>query len=95
MLHITNSAGGNCNFFEIGDDDIQDVFGRIAVELTQRTAVVVAETEDHIAAVAIQQREVNVKLNFFAVYLDLDISRSMQGQRWRSVVQGVSNYMET
>eukprot|EP00479_Gromia_sphaerica_P000281 TRINITY_DN1028_c0_g1_i1.p1 TRINITY_DN1028_c0_g1~~TRINITY_DN1028_c0_g1_i1.p1 ORF type:complete len:146 (-),score=19.18 TRINITY_DN1028_c0_g1_i1:257-694(-) len=93
LIRIANSSN-NCTFHEIGDNDIQEVFRRIQVTLSENIQVRVTGDANDPTVALNRQRKIEVELKFYAVYLDLDMSGSMSGRRWKSVVQGVRNYLQ-
>jgi len=99
LLALRQFGGENCQIFEIGAVNIDELFNRIQVNLgvMRETSVGVAQSPTGQRAVVIAQREqavVQVSRTSFAVVFNIDISGSMQENgRYERVKRSVAQFL--
>ena len=96
MQLLAKAGGENAEYYSANDANIGAIFQRITVKLgleKRRNIIGVANNQ---GAAFLVRDEINPFLHIeqqsFAVLFNLDVSGSMSGQKWSSVVQSVSRF---
>ena len=95
---IAKAGGQNADYYSANNADIEKIFQRITVNLgLQKRQQLIGVANKTGSAFFLQEKVspvLSLQLQNFAVLLNLDVSASMSGPKWRSVCQSVDRFVD-
>lgn len=96
---LTSLGGDTCQMYNVNKVELNEIFNRITATIGVRRQVNVGLVSARgVNAMAIQQQNIpflNISRKNFAVLLNLDISGSMNGNRFNALRSSVQNFMRS
>ncbi len=95
---IAQAGGENAEYYSVDNADISRIFQRITISLgLQERQEIIGIQARQTTAIMYQKKYqpvIQVQKQNFAVLLNLDVSGSMEGQKWSNVCNSVDSFIE-